>query len=427
MRSTSHPYCKLTLRRIPFDRALDFANKEKITEMLYPLFVHNIGALLYHPTNQARGSIGNAAAMTARRPDQQAELMRPSAATVPQALQHHNTIAGTSMQQPQHSIAPHPSQGRPGLDRAHTFPTPPTSASSMTMVGNAGSSYEYGSQHASSMHSGQPLSIDTGMSARSVPTTPASTPPGNSQGIPQYATSQPYDSRQMYSAPSTYAAYGSQQNMGRYGGMHSSPGGVKTEMGPPSRAPTEHEHHEDKHHDAYGVQQDAGGDHEGEYTHTSASYDATRPIYHYKSNAAPGPPMHSDPSHVSPEMTHSPHQNGSRGATPRTTHPYAGYTSTPQRAGQLPASNLSYVMSNDTRAGAPNGPESYSAPAGYQPPHYPAMNGAPPSNKRMREVDDDQDPYGRPMSAEGLKRQRTDPGSRPISQPHSVRAGGTRR
>ncbi|KAK0118727.1 hypothetical protein ONS95_007615 [Cadophora gregata] len=37
---------------IPFERALDFANKEKITEMLYPLFVHNIGALLYHPINK---------------------------------------------------------------------------------------------------------------------------------------------------------------------------------------------------------------------------------------------------------------------------------------------------------------------------------------------------------------------------------------
>ncbi|EOD44105.1 putative cell pattern formation-associated protein stua protein [Neofusicoccum parvum UCRNP2] len=29
---------------IPFERALDFANKEKITEQLYPLFVHDIGA-----------------------------------------------------------------------------------------------------------------------------------------------------------------------------------------------------------------------------------------------------------------------------------------------------------------------------------------------------------------------------------------------
>ncbi|KAN0095344.1 apses domain containing protein [Hyaloscypha variabilis] len=37
---------------IPFERALEFANKEKITELLYPLFVHNIGALLYHPINR---------------------------------------------------------------------------------------------------------------------------------------------------------------------------------------------------------------------------------------------------------------------------------------------------------------------------------------------------------------------------------------
>ena len=36
---------------IPFERALEFANKEKITGLLYPLFVHNIGSLLYHPVN----------------------------------------------------------------------------------------------------------------------------------------------------------------------------------------------------------------------------------------------------------------------------------------------------------------------------------------------------------------------------------------
>ncbi|KAH6668816.1 transcription regulator HTH, apses-type DNA-binding domain-containing protein [Halenospora varia] len=40
---------------IPFEKALEFANKEKITEALYPLFVHNIGALLYHPVNHASG------------------------------------------------------------------------------------------------------------------------------------------------------------------------------------------------------------------------------------------------------------------------------------------------------------------------------------------------------------------------------------
>ncbi|CAG8979196.1 hypothetical protein HYALB_00000332 [Hymenoscyphus albidus] len=46
---------------IPFEKALEFANKEKITEMLYPLFVHNIGALLYHPSNQVPGGIATRA------------------------------------------------------------------------------------------------------------------------------------------------------------------------------------------------------------------------------------------------------------------------------------------------------------------------------------------------------------------------------
>jgi len=39
---------------IPFERALALANQEKITEQLYPLFVHNIASLLYHPINAAR-------------------------------------------------------------------------------------------------------------------------------------------------------------------------------------------------------------------------------------------------------------------------------------------------------------------------------------------------------------------------------------
>jgi protein SOK2 len=36
---------------IPFDRALDLANKQNITDILYPLFVHNIGSLLYDHSN----------------------------------------------------------------------------------------------------------------------------------------------------------------------------------------------------------------------------------------------------------------------------------------------------------------------------------------------------------------------------------------
>ena len=422
--------------RIPFERALDFANKEKITESLYPLFVTNVGAMLYHPTNQARQSIGNAA-MAARRPDlQQPEYLRTPQGTQPPALTHHHSLSnpiGASVPQPPHSIAPHPASGRPGLDRAHTFPTPPTSASSLTMgMGNSGSSYEYGGAHAGAMNQGQPLSIDTGLTARSVPTPPASSPPAHAQGM-QYQTSQSYDSsRQMYSAPSTFSnqAYGSQQGLNRYGGVQSSPiTAVKNEMGPPARAGAEHDSTDGEAPDGYANQHDAEGKHEGEYTHSSASLGADPSPYNYRPNTAPGP-VRSDPAQLSPEMTHSPHQNGTGRATPRTTTTYTGYT-TPQRASQLPSGNLNYVTSNDARAGAPNGgPDSYAPPGGYQHNHYPSMNGAAPSNKRMRDVDDQEDPYGRPISAggdTGLKRQRTDPGVRPISQPQGVKAGGARR
>lgn len=336
---------------------------------------------------------------------------------------------GANMPQPPHAIAPHPASGRPGLDRAHTFPTPPTSASSLTMgMGNAGSSYEYGGGHAGAMNSGQPISADTGMAARTVPTSPAATPPGSSQAM-QYQTTQPYDSaRPMYSQPASYGQY-AQPGMGRYGGVNSSPTAVKHEMGPPARAGAENEHLENKARDGYAVQQDAEGEHEGEYTHTSASFGARRFSYNYNPNGALGP-VHSDQHHVPPEMTHSPHQNGSGRATPRTAAPYAAYTSTPQRASHLPSSNLNYVMSTDARAGAQqNGTDPYAPQVAYQPPpQYPPITSLPPSTKRGRE-DDSEDPYGRPMSAGGdLKRQRTDSGAmRSMSQAQPVKAGGVRR
>jgi protein SOK2 len=98
---------------IPFERALDFANKEKITEQLYPLFVHDIGALLYHPSNQTRASVGaGAAAMAAvdrsRRtdPTQQRYLGAPTSSQPP-SLHHHHSMSnpiGAHMSQPPHAI-----------------------------------------------------------------------------------------------------------------------------------------------------------------------------------------------------------------------------------------------------------------------------------------------------------------------------------
>jgi len=402
--------------RIPFDRALDFANKERITELLYPLFVHNIGALLYHPTNQARQGSMSGAAMAARRPEQQPDYMRTPTSSQPPALTHHHSMSNPSVTQPPHSMAPHPASGRPGLDRAHTFPTPPTSASSVTMnMGQSGSSYDYGGGQAAAMQSGQHIPVHSVVS-RSMPTSPpASTSPGSSAQM-QYPTTQAYDgARPMYSAQGpAYPQYSTPQ----YGHIQPSPG-VKTEMAPPARAGADNEHAEHKPHDAYSSQHDGDGEHEGEYTHTSAAYGGRKASYAGLPNASMGQ-MHSDSSHISPEMTHSPHQNGSGRATPRTTATYPGY-STPQRS-QLPASNLYNVISNDARAGAPNGNDGYHA-QGYQT-QYPSMNGVPPSNKRGREIDDE-DQYGRPLSSNDIKRARTDTGSvsgvRPISQQQPVK------
>ncbi|KAF2807877.1 apses-domain-containing protein [Mytilinidion resinicola] len=427
---------------IPFERALDFANKEKITEQLYPLFVHDIGALLYHPTNQPRAGVGaGVSAMAADRsrradPTQQRFLGAP-ASSQPSSLHHHHSMSnpiGGHMPQPPHAIQPHPSAPRPGLDRAHTFPTPPTSASSvMGSMGNQGSSYEWSQSNVQPMPGSQPLNIDTGLSnTRSVPTTPASTPPGSlSQGMQSYPPSQGYDSsRQMYSAPPAQPTqYNTQPHMMRYGQPLQPSAYPKSEMAPPSRAGEVDQQVDSKPPDgmmgqgsepvAHGPGDDeAEHENDNEYTHTSASYNGSRGAYSYNPSAPSGP-LHGEHAHLSPEMTGSPHQNGSGRATPRTTSTNqpqwtSGYT-TPQRAQQPPSSNLYSVMS-DTRGSTANGnstADAYQAPAAvpaYANQTY-ATNGVS-SNKRGRDDEDEQDSYGRPSSRGGedidsLKRRKT--------------------
>ena len=134
--------------RIPFDRALDFANKERIIDLLYPLFVQDIKAFLYHPANYARTSAVMAAAA------------------------HRQTQSGPpSFNQPPSQM---PRRGsdipqRPMMqDRSISFPTPPSSASSITN-GNADLPWVGASG----------LSLDTtGMHpvTRSLPGTPATSP-----------------------------------------------------------------------------------------------------------------------------------------------------------------------------------------------------------------------------------------------------------
>lgn len=360
---------------IPFERALDFANKEKITEQLYPLFVHDIGALLYHPSNQPRPGVSNALVADRRR-DARGYLPGPQTTQAPPLHHHHsmsNTIGAAS--QPPHSIAPHPASGRPGLDRAHTFPTPPTSASSIMGMDNSGGSYNWSNQ-----------------GGVSVPNTPASTPPANALTGMQYQTSQAYDaSRQGYTAPSMQQSqYGSQQM--RFGGPLPSSNYQKTDMAPPPKSEGSTDvkpSHDGLQGDqaTHGAEEEAEHEHDTEYTHTGTSYNPNRASYGYNPNAGAGA-LPSDVSHE--DMSGSPHQNGSGRATPRTAAQpqwQGGYSTSgrPQQA----SSNLYNVMEPQAANGA-NG--------AYFPSQYSTGN-LPPSNKRVRELDDDTD--------DGLKRQKT--------------------
>lgn len=417
---------------------MDFANKEKITELLYPLFVHNIGALLYHPTNSNRTNAVMAAAERRKlETKQQGGILGPPGSQPP-SLHHHHSMTNpvaSHVSQPPHSIAPHPGS-RPNLDRAHTFPTPPTSASSTVGMNAQGQYDSWGQNLGAGVQGAQPLSIDT--HAHSTPNTPATTPPGPPMSSMQtYQGQQPYDnSRPMYSSATTqqpqYAPQQPvpQQGMARLGAPIQANPYLKHEMGPPSsRAPGSGPDIEHGDHKAEGYthsqgnevvghgtgEEEAEHEHDSEYPHenNAAAYNTNRGTY---SNYNSTPNLGSLPGehpHLSPEMSGSPpHQNGSGRVTPRTSAGSqqwpAGYHTPPRTA----ASSNQYSSINDARAGVSNGTsgtETYppgSLPASYAPLH---VNGTPSSNKRMRE-DEDQDHQSRPASRgddiESLKRRK---------------------
>lgn len=280
---------------IPFDRALEFANKEKITEQLYPLFVNNVETHLHQPQLAPGANV-----MNHRRGDSRGDAYsRTSASQTPVVAQLPN------MQ------SPHPmnnTSGRPGLDRAQTFPTPPTSANPVGMS-SSGSSYEWGN-HGMPTH---PLSVDTGLShSKTMPTTPASTPPENLHM--QYPTAQPvYDSRPPYSAPPVQPSPYSIPPIAQYGYG-------KTDMAPPARTNTQPEQilpkEEDEPHDgssyvtdraytydphAVAGQQDQGRPATDSYKSSPGSGRATpRTLGYATPQMNMGPSEHRAPTHGYP-------------------------------------------------------------------------------------------------------------------------------
>lgn len=412
--------------RIPYERALEFANKEKITEMLYPLFVNNIGAMLYHPTNQSRTNQVMAAAD--RRKQEQSQLRSHSSQGLPSGLP-------SMQQQPHHAMATLPSHsplGRPGLERAHTFPTPPASASSV--MGGMGQPEGFNWQ-GQGMNGQQGTEILQGRGLANVyssPPSPATTPPSSSiqTNMPPYPQNgNAYDSqRQMYggaaSQPSPYQTHPHAAQQDR---LYNQPSQyTKNEMAPPSSRPSISGHpsdHQDtkpngvvsqeQHSSQQNGDEDAEQEHEAEYTHDSGSYDPARTSYNY---AAQGTGALGGDSNMSPELAGSPnHAPASGRATPRTAappQPYyqnAGYN-TPPRV--QPPGSLYNVMSNDrARAnGAPThdvyapGPDvNNSLHNGYAS-QQPILNGST-SVKRGRDDEDDLSRNGNDASAD-LKRQR---------------------
>ncbi|OJJ50501.1 hypothetical protein ASPZODRAFT_193696 [Penicilliopsis zonata CBS 506.65] len=431
---------------IPFERALEFANKEKITDLLYPLFVHNIGGLLYHPTNQTRTNL-------VVQESQQRRLEGPPAGARPiqnspaAATLHHHSLQSSSA--PSHlSQAPPPAGPRPVLDRAHTFPTPPASASSLMGVNPGPSGYDsWNSQgmNTSAVPHSQPLSIDTGLSnARSLPTTPATTPPGsNIHGLPaSYQSQSGYDTAKSYysAAPGPHTQYAVSHAplppstmTGGYG--HSVPaiaGYMKNDMGPPSShaARGGGQHDPDGAADASQTNGASGGaagneqhltDQESEYLHdgnaaaaaAAAAYNVNRGSYTYTTNPSVSSLTGGDHAPLgAADLTGSPsQQNGSGRMTPRTSGGApqwpSGYNTSPRpgavaaaAAAAVASSSLYNVVSDTRGSGAgPSAADGYSVATNPAASYSSAMNGslAGGSTKRLRE-DDDSDRIVRPES-----------------------------
>lgn len=407
---------------IPFDRALDFANKEKITELLFPLFVHNIAALLYHPTNQSRTNQVMAAAE--RRKQEQNQMRNGQQPGLP-SLQHHSTMGlpGPQPTLPSHNIG---TPGRPQLDRAHTFPTPPTSASSVMGGGMSSSDQFWPSQQSvngaqATTPPGPPLqtmqpyppSTQSYDNSRSIYNTQMTStqhhqqqhhqPPPSQQ---QQQTPQPQHAQQ----PQTYALTApssSPQERTIYShnaaaaAAAAAGGYVKNEMpqsnrssvtGPPGSEQVDQkppngliQHHGEQ--TAESVAHTVGEEeheHEAEYTHNSGTYDASRAQYNY----------------AAPQAT-SGRSTPRSAAAPQAYYAQQGYsTPPPPRVGSTAAatqasSSLYNVVTNDRASTNGTSTSDVYAPAadmggslqnGYA---NPIMNGASAGMKRGRDDDDD--------------------------------------
>ena len=306
-------------------------------------------------------------------------------------------------------------------------------------ITNQGNSYEWGNQGmGSGVQSSQPLSIDTTLNnTRSMPTTPATTPPGsNLQGM-QFQGSH-YDNTKPYysTAPQSHAQYAPQPMAGYGQNLPSTY--LKSDMGPPSaRAPTDGEAGDAAKSDRYAPSHapttgEAVPEQESDYVQDgSAGYNSHRGSYTYTTNPSVNT-LTGEHAQLTPELSSPSQQNGSGRMTPRTgggppPQWTSGYNTPPRSAA---ASSL-YNIVSDTRGTPANGaPPSDSYSVSNSAPTYPTgMNGSMPTGtKRMREDDEIIRPDSRGTEYDGKRRKTITEMNGPLAGPplgmQPMKAGG---
>lgn len=327
-----------------------------------------------------------------------------------QPTTHHHSLSNPIIGTP----IPLSLAGRPTLDRAHTFPTPPSSATGVMppMSSQGAGSQDWNANYQGSSANG--ITLNTGMQgARSVPATPATTPPGNLHGsmaysTPQYNSQVPAYSNAPSQQPPQYSGGHSQVNAYR---PQDSPY-TKHQMAPPSRGaeqtdskPPETMMSQTNHQLGHGAgdDQQLKTEHESDYTHSSAQYTNRGP-YDYPTNPATG----NVPSEMnSGQLAGSPHQPASGNQTPRTTGPTPqwnnSYTGIGQRMSGPPTGGAYRPMQNSGASGfAPGGGNTGAYSTGDVPYSNQGLsNGIPAANNGKRARDEDEHAYSRPDSAQG--------------------------
>lgn len=313
--------------RIPYERALDYANREKITESLYPLFLHNIDQLLSQtnpggPLSIAGHTVSSKLAQSKEDSSSSASDTTPGRPGSSKRIVAPETNGGPA-HHPSQSNGPPSAQPRPGLERAHTLPQPPTMASSMA-VSNGGGSFEYGNVSTAPAHHSH-------YDSRSLPASPVGPPPDHAgPPVPQgYVMSPTYDTRPSVSGPPMPAPYPTPAS------YYSSKG----DMGPPPRGPREF-----------------APVHHGGYDHAGYPTQSQHPI---------------DTS-VSPHSRPSPQT--APGAASESTSGHWNYPHPPPRSQTLPSSHIPYTNGYDASGSSSQG--YYASTAG-------------PSAKRARDEDDE--------------------------------------